>query len=56
MCTPTWKFPFSKTKQCNASSISVHPGGSTEQMSKSRKSFLPTKSYKNIKSDNKKKL
>lgn len=49
ICTPTWKFPLSKGIQCNASSISVQPGGSTEQISNSRKSFLPIKSCKEIK-------
>lgn len=37
--TPTSKLPLSKLLQCNASSISVQPGGSTEQISRCRRSF-----------------
>ena len=36
----TWKFPLGKAKQCNASSMSVHPGGSTEQMAMCLRSTL----------------
>lgn len=48
ICTPTSKLPFGKLLQCNASSISVQPGGSTEQISRCRRSSLCAISYKFI--------
>jgi len=36
----TSKLPFGRTLQCNASSMSVHPGGSTLHIVTSLRSFL----------------
>lgn len=36
---PTSKLPFGKSRKCRASSISVQPGGSMEQMLRPRRSF-----------------
>mmetsp|Transcript_20191 Transcript_20191/g.52375 ORF Transcript_20191/g.52375 Transcript_20191/m.52375 type:complete len:238 (-) Transcript_20191:436-1149(-) len=38
MCTPTSTLPLGSGRACRASSMSVHPGGSTLQMFNSRKS------------------
>lgn len=46
ICTPTSNLSSSIGRQCRASSISVHPGGSTEHMSIWRRSTLLLTSYK----------
>ena len=40
MCTPTSLWPFGRVRMCRASSMSLHPGGSTLQMARCRKSSL----------------
>ena len=40
MCTPSSRLPFSSSRTCSASSISLHPGGSTLQIGRCRKSIL----------------
>lgn len=46
--TPTSRFPFGKYRQCKASSMSVQPGGSTEQMQMSRRSTRWALSYREV--------
>ena len=40
MCTPSSRVPLGRGRMCRASSMSLHPGGSTLQMGKCRRSSL----------------
>ena len=40
MCTPSSRVPLGRGRMCRASSMSLHPGGSTLQMGRCRRSSL----------------
>ena len=46
ICTPSSRLPFSSSRMCSASSMSLQPGGSTLQMGRCRKSSLQVQQVK----------